>query len=213
MSNFVNRTGLQYGFLKVVKFHSLNKRKQANWLCRCICGNKKIVFGGNLNSGHTISCGCKKGFLKHGENKIGKRTVEYQTLAGILQRCLNPKSKAYKWYGGVGIRVCDEWNSMKKFSAFLACVGRKPVGKYSLDRWPNKNGNYEPSNVRWATDEQQQGNTNKNIYVTFMGKTLCKRAMARKFKVDPTTFNNRLSKGLNVREALFSKKWKKKNYI
>lgn len=72
-------------------------------------------------------------------------------------RCFCPNNPAYKDYGGRGITVCKEW--VDSFAVFIEYVGRRPSPKYSLDRYPNNNGNYEPGNVRWATSEQQAANT------------------------------------------------------
>jgi hypothetical protein len=74
----------------------------------------------------------------------------------MLSRCTNPNSKYYSYYGGRGIKVC--WSSFEDFLAYvLATIGECPPGK-SIDRWPDKNGNYEPGNVRWATQKQQVDN-------------------------------------------------------
>jgi hypothetical protein len=81
----------------------------------------------------------------------------------MLSRCYNPKNPNYRHYGGRGIRVCKRWRH--SFGNFFADVGSRPKGKsarghalYSLDRWPNNNGNYEPGNVRWATATEQIAN-------------------------------------------------------
>jgi hypothetical protein len=73
----------------------------------------------------------------------------------MRNRCYNPKNNRYKIYGGRGIKVCDEW--LKSFKNFIDDIGRKPGPQYSIDRI-NVNGNYEPSNCRWATPEQQANN-------------------------------------------------------
>jgi hypothetical protein len=83
-------------------------------------------------------------------------------------RCKNPKDPAYEYYGGRGIRVAPEFES---FESFLNIVGPKPGPEYSLDRYPDNNGNYEPGNVRWATKQQQARNMRSNRLATFNGKT------------------------------------------
>jgi hypothetical protein len=73
-------------------------------------------------------------------------------------RCNNSKSTQYEWYGQRGIQVCPEWND---FATFLRDVGERPSKAHTLDRFPDKDGNYEPSNVRWATQKEQQRNSRK----------------------------------------------------
>ena len=92
----------------------------------------------------------------HGESKT--RSVEYGTWSRVKTRCYNQKSKDYKDYGGRGIKMCDSW--LNSYESFLRDMGRRPKGRYSLDRI-NVNGNYEPSNCRWATDKEQANNKRK----------------------------------------------------
>jgi hypothetical protein len=82
-----------------------------------------------------------------------KRTTEYQRWHSMRKRCLDPNCPAYKNYGGRGIRICKRWQHYKNF---LSDMGRCPPGK-SLDRI-NNDGDYEPSNCRWATPSQQNRN-------------------------------------------------------
>ena len=96
-------------------------------------------------------------------NKLGIVNVNdhplYATWNMMRQRCENPKYTAYPIYGGRGIKVCKRW--AKSFEDFVKDIGPKPTKKHTLDRFPNKNGNYEPSNVRWATWTEQNFNRNK----------------------------------------------------
>ena len=94
----------------------------------------------------------------HGEVKLvnGKRVAspEYRTWQMMRNRCLNSRAMDYAYYGGRGITICPEWNT---FAGFLADVGRRPTPLHTLDRI-NPDGNYELTNVRWATRKEQARN-------------------------------------------------------
>ena len=86
----------------------------------------------------------------------------------MIQRCSNPNTSQYEHYGARGITVFPEWRA--SFVAFIGAVGRRPSDLHSLDRFPDVNGNFEPGNVRWATDEQQGRNKRNNIIVQYKGQ-------------------------------------------
>lgn len=87
----------------------------------------------------------------------------------MVQRCHNPKHPKFATYGGRGILVCERWR--ESFETFLADVGPRPSPKHSIDRHPDPNGNYEPGNVRWATQKQQMRSTRINARLTAFGRT------------------------------------------
>lgn len=93
----------------------------------------------------------------------------------MLQRCRNPNVKTYPYYGGRGIKVCAQWN---KFENFYADMGDRPDGM-AIDRI-DTNGNYEPSNCRWATRREQSNNLRSNVRYTFNGESLTIPAWSRK---------------------------------
>ena len=138
---------------------------QSAWLCKCECGAEFIAAQYKLKSGRTKSCGCfaseaasaKRKLipnaLNHGHASHGRLSPTYITWSGMIQRCTYEGNKRWNNYGGRGIRVCEEW---KKFENFLKDMGVRPTGK-TLDRI-NVNGNYEPSNCRWATNKEQSLN-------------------------------------------------------
>ena len=141
-----------------------------HWLCLCKCGTLHIVRGSYLRHGVSRSCGCLKreessarrtrDNLRHGQARHEARSHEYQAWRAMRQRCMNPNATGYKYYGGRGIKVCARW---QKFENFIADMGRKPEGRhgkgplFSIDRI-NNDGNYEPTNCRWATRLQQSRN-------------------------------------------------------
>ena len=95
--------------------------------------------------------------LKHGHTNALGRSPTYWSWTAMRMRCLNPKYHAFHLYGGRGVKVCDRW--LFSFVYFVADMGERPAG-LTIDRWPNKDGDYEPGNCRWATKSEQALNRN-----------------------------------------------------
>lgn len=124
------------------------------WRCACDCGNEKFAASGRLKDGNVRSCGCLHRDNAHRTHGMA-HTVEYKTWSAMKSRCGDPNNARYADYGGRGIKVCDRW--LESFENFFADVGLRPGKGYSLDR-VDTNGNYEASNVRWATTAEQHAN-------------------------------------------------------
>jgi hypothetical protein len=183
MGKFNDLTGRRFSRLLVLGIAGKDENGCIRWLCQCDCGKQKTVYGLNLTRGFSKSCGCLQK-ERAAESSTGNswsvthgchRTPEYVAWQGIIQRCLNPNNKSYDNYGGRGIQVCDRW--VESFEKFLADMGEKPEPKelYSIDRI-NNDGDYEPSNCRWATRDQQLGNQRFHNQYTkegFYGTTIC----------------------------------------
>ena len=146
-------------------------------LCRCSCGNYKEIFKNTVisNTKHH-SCGCitsevnSRVQFKHGESG----TRFYDIYAHMCRRCLNPQDTAYLRYGGRGITVCDYWKEnflnfkSDMYESYLKHVEEFGEKDTTLDRI-DVNGNYELSNVRWATRVEQARNTRRNFYIEYHG--------------------------------------------
>ncbi len=146
-----NLSGQRFGRLEVICFDN-SKDGITKFLCVCDCGEFSIVRRNNLISGNTKSCGCQSSrqAITHGDSN----TKLYRTWESIITRCYNKKQKQYKDWGGRGITVCDRWRY--SYVNFRSDMGPKPEG-LTLDRIDN-DGNYEPSNCRWATYLVQNNN-------------------------------------------------------
>lgn len=159
--------GTKFHMLTVIAIASGTRGK---WLCRCDCGQTKLVGGAKLKSGETKSCGCfrssrasamnssrvqrRKARPIHGCSTRQHRTPEYHSWRCMKLRCLNPNYPKFNEWGGRGITICERW--ITSFQAFANDMGPRPSG-HTLDRIDN-NGNYEPSNCRWADVATQRAN-------------------------------------------------------
>lgn len=158
--------GKRFGRLTVLGLDHISKNGATYWLCKCDCGNEKVVYRGSLTSGDIISCGCyrdehKSEFgLKHGYSN----DKMYIKWSGMVERCTNPNAKNYERYGGRGISVCEDWrNHPESFIEWAYSNGYEEG--LTLERINNDEG-YYPENCKWATHREQQSNTRRNHNVT-----------------------------------------------
>ena len=209
MSTLRDLTGQRFGKL-VVLARAANriigkcKVPCVHWRCICDCGQEVEVFSGNLNSGHTKSCGCHRSSAYN----LGG-TYWYMLWKNKVKLCTDPATRGYRSYGGRGIKMHPPWlASLKVFhDDVIAEIGEKPAGPgWSLDRI-NNNGNYEPGNIRWATNLIQSGNRRDNQRITYGDQTEIAAEWERQLGLRPTTlmcWAYRLEEKLGIsREAAY----------
>lgn len=167
--------------------------------CAGSCGLEKPeeAFTRRANGNVRKECkSCHAAATKAKRNERPERT----TLTLMIQRCHNDKHPKFHHYGGRGIQVCDEWRAKGGFELFFAYMGPRPSAKHSIDRYPNRDGNYEPGNVRWATQSQQMSNTRNTRLITVNGRTQSLSEWERETGIKDLDY--RLSRGESPEEAI-----------
>jgi hypothetical protein len=170
--------------------------KQGNYNligCRCDCGRTHNVRSAHLRSGAITSCGCR--FRTHGMTK----TTEYNSWTCMRDRCNSPGDIGYANYGGRGIKVCERWND--SFQNFIDDMGPKPSPRHTIDRIDG-DGDYEPSNCRWATKREQRLNVRGIIRLTHGGETLTLNEWGQRLGINPQTITNRVRAGRSPADCL-----------
>lgn len=168
-------TGQKFGRLTVIK-RVENKvtpsgSMLAQFLCRCDCGQQKIILGTNLRRGKSLSCGCT--IRKHGQCY----TRLYRIHRDMKTRCYNQNVPNYKNYGGRGIKVCNEW--LNDFTAFYKWA---MVNGYREDLTIDRidvSKEYSPENCRWVTWREQENNRRNNKFITYNNETHTVKEWAR----------------------------------
>jgi hypothetical protein len=182
-----NLIGQTFGKLTVIS-ETESRGKTRVYVCSCSCGNSTIVQQGNLKNGHTKSCGC---FLIQSRYDKGNDVYqpEYTNWRKMKERCLNPKSDKYHYYGGRGITVCDRWAN--SFKNFYEDMGQKPSPKHSVERVKGNLG-YSKENCVWATHREQMGNVSTNRWMEHEGRKMIFSDWAREFGVHPSSLRDAL---------------------
>lgn len=217
----MNLQGKKFAELTVLYECGKDKNKQVLWMCECSCGNKTEVTSYRLNKGITRSCGCLriKAAVENSKN-LGEsnkthgmsRTRIYKIHRGMKDRCLKPNDMHFHHYGGRGITVCDEWrNDFMNFYNWSMKNGYND--DLSIDRI-DVNGNYEPSNCRWATNQEQGRNKRDNRYITYEGETKTLVEWSEIFKIKAGTLIARIDRyGMTFEEAISDESKRLKKYL
>ena len=192
-------TGRRFGRW-LVRTPAPARGRRKYWLCQCECGNQKEIRGENLASRQSRSCGClrcevsSKLTLTHGHARRSGRSREYRAWHNAKTRCFFIKAINYDRYGGRGITMCKRWRS--SFVAFLKDMGPCPSG-CSLDRI-DVDGDYKPSNCRWAPQRIQARNRRNNHYIQHGGERLVLSDWAVRTRISVQRLSRLISKGLSL---------------
>ena len=205
MSHLIDLTGQTFNRWTVICQVEGHNGK-TTWLCRCVCGTERVVLGTDLKANKSKSCGCLKREVSSKRAKIRNKTHGdsgkrlHVIWLGLSRRCYNPNEPHYNLYGGRGIKVCDEWRG--NYVAFRDwALANGYDDKLTLDRI-DSNGNYEPSNCRWATMKVQQNNRRNNHLLEWNGQAHNISEWAEMLNIDCRTITSRLYRGWSVEETL-----------
>ncbi|WP_195245019.1 hypothetical protein [Clostridium celatum] len=200
----IDRIGQVYGKLTITGLIYNEKAKRNYALCKCECGNEKVVSISNLIKGATTSCGCyrnqriKETCEKHGMYKT-RLNKEYR---GLKQRCYNSKNSRYKYYGGKNIKICDEWLGKDGFINFMNWSLENGYNdELTLDRI-DVDSDYSPDNCRWVTMRIQCNNRTTSHFETFNGETKTVAEWADKVGIKASIIYKRLKRGWSIEKAL-----------
>lgn len=205
----VDLTGSRYGKLVVVEYAGKDKNGYTTWLCRCDCGNEKIIRGSKLKDGDIKSCGCSQHlFTRERCEKISLSKIKhglsgnrlYYIYDNMLKRCYDESSEKYQNYGARGIAVCDEWrNNRQAFFDWAYNAGY--TEELTIDRI-DVNGDYCPDNCRWATQKEQANNRTSNHKLTYNGSTHTIAEWAEITGISPSALYSRIYNGWDAEKAL-----------
>ena len=195
-----NLLGQRFGRLMVLESAPDNKFGKPRWLCKCDCGNEKIIEGRNLTGELTKSCGCLQIESKttHGM----WNTPEYNTWHSLRIQTTNPKLKKFEYYDKNNIKMCDRW--LKSFENFYEDMGERPTDKHVLSRI-NNDGGFELSNCKWATKKEHSNNRRNTKYLTVDGKTKTLSEWSEISGTKPSILHGRLRRSWSHKEAIFGK--------
>ena len=191
----IDLTGQCFGDLTVIS--RAPAARESSWVCECACGRKITVRAGNLKSGNSKSCGCRRPDVARG----WAGTPEYTAFKNALNRCNRKSDPRYHLYGGRGIEF-----RFSDMSQFIAAVGSRPSPSHSLDRI-DPNGHYEPGNIRWATAGEQAVNKQKTLTFELGGVRKPLRQWAAEYGQPYKRVWDRLKSGWTLEDALNRIAW------
>lgn len=168
--------------------------------CHCDCGAVRHVDLSMLKAGKSLSCGCRKSeamaakAATHGDARVKHRARLYRIWSGMKTRCGNPRAKNYQYYGGDGVRVCDQWQQYQGFRDWAVSAGYEET--LTLDRI-DPSGHYAPDNCRWVSLDLQHDNRRDTVYLQAFAerKTLSEWAADSRCLATRRMLKDRLRRG------------------
>lgn len=187
--------GSLFGTLTVTGY--VIKKGKLRATVRCACGVEKAVMIQHIR--RSKSCGCltnsiiAKARTRHGMTD----SPAWLTWKNMLDRCRNKNCASWSSYGGRGIQVCERWET---FENFFADMGAR-IGELTIERIDN-DGNYEPSNCRWATSKEQAINRRSTVFLEAFGKKQSVTDWAAEIGIQQATLNHRIRANWPTEKAL-----------
>lgn len=193
----LNLVGEKYWNMTVLEFVGMNEKGRSLWLCKCDCGNTKVVVGTELKRGKVKSCGC----MSRRINGLYKSRI-YEIHHMMMCRCYTESTTRYEYYGGRGITVCDEWLGEHGFENFYDwSMSNGYTDDLTIDRIDNDKG-YSPDNCRWVDRFIQMNNQRGNRIIEHNGRKQTLTMWAREYGLKPRIVSSRLKYGWNFEDAL-----------
>ena len=206
MGTFIDLTGKKFGKLKVIERLDNDKNGNATWLCLCDCGRTSKVTATSLLRGRTKSCGkCPKilrsKYYEYRQKSFWNRiSTSYKAMIG---RCYERKNVHYADYGGRGISVCEEWRGEKgRINFYEWAIANGYAEGLTIDRI-DVNGNYEPSNCRWANLDTQANNKRNNFLIECNGETKTIHEWSKISGVSVGSIRYRITHNWEAEKAIF----------
>lgn len=207
--------GQKFNKLTIVKLDHIEEKQYKKhsfhleyYLCRCECGQEKIILKNQITGGYVKSCGC----LLKSKEKIQKlkehstthgfsKTRLYKLWIGIKTRCYNPKRQGFYLYGGRGIKMCPEWEkdflSFRKWALNNGYNENAKRGEYTIDRI-DVNGDYSPENCRFISIKEQMNNRRKTTFITYKGQTKPMSEWCKEYGIKINTAHKRIKMGWDL---------------
>lgn len=213
-------TGKRFGRLKVIRYDHSDKNRNAVFLCKCDCGNEKMIMGRRLitRTKPTRSCGClqkekakqhlsdleKMGLVKHNQRRthgMSKKHI-YKVWINMRKRCFNKNHEHYKYYGYKGIKVCDEWNN--SFESFYKWALSNGYEKNLTIERIDVNKDYCPENCTWISQKKQIRNRTNTVFIKHNGTTKPMIEWCEIYGVNYKIAHQRYKKGMPFEKVFYN---------